>query len=109
MARGLDLTVTQTLSTARFRASLVYDDLHYPFDFIGDPGRIRTCDHSLRRRVLYPAELRGYFVRFAPATRQNGSVENAVVAEIVRIALRLLGAVVRSDHRVVEPVFGREG
>ena len=26
---------------------------------IGDPGRIRTCDHSLRRRVLYPAELRG--------------------------------------------------
>ena len=25
----------------------------------GDPGRIRTCDHSLRRRVLYPAELRG--------------------------------------------------
>lgn len=26
---------------------------------VGDPGRIRTCDHSLRRRVLYPAELRG--------------------------------------------------
>src|SRR5437763_2512280 len=28
-------------------------------DIIGDPGRIRTCDHSLRRRVIYPAELRG--------------------------------------------------
>ncbi len=25
----------------------------------GDPGRIRTCDHRLRRPVLYPAELRG--------------------------------------------------
>ena len=24
----------------------------------GDPGRIRTCDHRLRRPVLYPAELR---------------------------------------------------
>ena len=24
----------------------------------GAPGRIRTCDHPLRRRVLYPAELR---------------------------------------------------
>jgi hypothetical protein len=35
----------------------------------GDPGRIRTGDHSLRRRVLYPAELRGHCVRFAPATR----------------------------------------
>ncbi len=26
---------------------------------IGDPCRIRTCDHLLRRQVLYPAELRG--------------------------------------------------
>lgn len=25
----------------------------------GAPGRSRTCDHSLRRRVLYPVELRG--------------------------------------------------
>ena len=25
----------------------------------GDPGRIRTCDLPLRRRLLYPAELRG--------------------------------------------------
>ena len=25
----------------------------------GDPGRIRTCDRPLRRRMLYPAELRG--------------------------------------------------
>lgn len=24
----------------------------------GDPDRIRTCDHRLRRPVLYPAELR---------------------------------------------------
>src|SRR5690606_35138935 len=24
----------------------------------GTPGRIRTCDHPLRRRVVYPAELR---------------------------------------------------
>ena len=26
---------------------------------LGDPGRIRTCDHRLRRPVLCPAELRG--------------------------------------------------
>src|SRR6476661_435949 len=25
----------------------------------GDPGRARTCDLALRRRSLYPAELRG--------------------------------------------------
>lgn len=36
---------------------------------IGDPGRIRTCDHSLRRRVLYPAELRGLV---AHRTRRTG-------------------------------------
>ena len=34
----------------------------------GDPGRIRTGDISLRRRVLYPAELRGHCVHFARAT-----------------------------------------
>ena len=47
MPRGLDLTATQTLSTARFRAILVYDDLHYPFDFIGDPGRIEPATTRL--------------------------------------------------------------
>ena len=26
--------------------------------FSGAPGRTRTCDHPLRRRMLYPAELR---------------------------------------------------
>ena len=25
---------------------------------VGAPGRIRTCDHPLRRRMLYPTELR---------------------------------------------------
>ncbi len=29
------------------------------YELIGDPDRIRTCDHLLRRQVLYPAELRG--------------------------------------------------
>ena len=38
----------------------------------GDPGRIRTCDHSLRRRVLYPAELRGRELEIAePFVRQS--------------------------------------
>ena len=41
MPRGLDLTATQTLSTARFRAILVYDDLHYPFDLLATPAGIR--------------------------------------------------------------------
>jgi hypothetical protein len=27
----------------------------------GAPGRTRTCDHPLRRRMLYPAELRALF------------------------------------------------
>ena len=26
----------------------------------GAPDRIRTCDHPLRRRMLYPAELRAH-------------------------------------------------
>ena len=26
----------------------------------GTPGRTRTCDHPLRRRMLYPAELRAH-------------------------------------------------
>ena len=30
----------------------------YQLRLNGAPGRIRTCDHPLRRRVLYPTELR---------------------------------------------------
>jgi hypothetical protein len=30
----------------------------------GDPDRIRTCDHRLRRPVLYPAELRDRWPAF---------------------------------------------
>src|SRR5260370_42186801 len=40
--------------------------------------------------------------------RYNGPAANAVVAKIIRIALRLLGALVRLDDRIVEPVVGRE-
>ena len=32
--------------------------LHVPKLPNGAPGRTRTCDHPLRRRMLYPAELR---------------------------------------------------
>ena len=28
----------------------------------GAPGRTRTCDHPLRRRMLYPAELRALYI-----------------------------------------------
>src|SRR5260370_19155361 len=41
--------------------------------------------------------------------RCNGSAANAVVAKIIRIALWLIGALVRLDDRIVETVFGREG
>ena len=62
-------------------------------DFGGDPGRIRTCDHRLRRPVLYPAELRdhtsreaGSFpdanVKFVPLVRPGNL---AVIAEILRV------------------------
>ena len=32
----------------------------------GDPGRIRTCDLQIRNLPLYPAELRGHCIVFAP-------------------------------------------
>ena len=34
-----------------------------PPSIIGAPGRTRTCDHRLRRPVLYPAELRAHSSR----------------------------------------------
>ena len=37
-----------------YKKSLPYGKLF----LYGAPGRIRTCDHPLRRRMLYPAELR---------------------------------------------------
>lgn len=42
---------------------------HFPFD----PSRIRTCDRSLRRRMLYPAELwdQAYFI----LAEKEGSVK----------------------------------
>ena len=45
----------------------------------GDSGRIRTCDHSLRRRVLYPAERRSQFLRNASCSqmRLSGSISEA--------------------------------
>lgn len=36
-----------------------------PSEWIGAPGRTRTCDRPLRRRLLYPAELRA-LVRLGP-------------------------------------------
>src|SRR5690606_3930326 len=53
----------------------------------GDPCRTRTCDHRLRRPVLYPAELRG----LPRSRRGGGGVMSmgpglpAIVAEIVGI------------------------
>ena len=83
----------------------------------GDPGRIRTCDHKLRRLVLYPAELRGRRAGDAalshPAAPSaiagcgagEGLAAHPVIAEIVGVALRLLGFLVRRDHGVVETVL----
>ena len=41
--------------------------------------------------------------------RHDGLSPNPVVAEIIRIALRLVGALVRLYDRVVETLFSREG
>src|SRR5262249_53905816 len=49
-------------------------------EIYGDPGRIRTCDHSLRRRVLYPAELRGRRPRRLIASRAESG--NPAVAQV---------------------------
>ena len=68
-----------------------------PSSAAGDPDRIRTCDLPLRRRLLYPAELRGQ--QGLGATGGRGSVRpqpDAVGAEIVRIG-----------HRATRRVIGR--
>ena len=81
---------------------------------IGDPGRIRTCDHSLRRRVLYPTELRGRgqlvieagrHDRQLPRSKHARSEANPVVTEIVGVTFRLLDAVMGFDDSIVEAVF----
>ena len=48
----------------------------------GAPGRTRTCDHPLRRRMLYPAELRALInphhrCRSKPWLQQNPTVRSA--------------------------------
>ena len=43
-------------------AHVTYNLLHLQASPNGAPGRIRTCDHPLRRRVLYPTELRALVV-----------------------------------------------
>ena len=61
--------VLYQLSYAHHYSLLHYHNsarFHYNFEDLtmhaGTPGRIRTCDHPLRRRVLYPAELRAPYV-----------------------------------------------
>jgi hypothetical protein len=45
--------------------------------WFGDPGTIRTCDLPLRRRLLYPTELRGP-VRVLPQTPALSPLANAL-------------------------------
>src|SRR5690606_26807361 len=44
----------------------------------GVPGGIRTCDHRVRKPVLYPAELRGPTARL-DLVEQDGGVERGLV------------------------------
>ena len=58
-------TVTQRLfKKINFKKICKNNGLHI---FNGALGRIRTCDRSVRSRVLYPAELRVRFIQ----VRQN--------------------------------------
>src|SRR5439155_26303711 len=88
----------------------------------GDPGRIRTGDISLRRRVLYPAELRGRATSRAALSHLSGGCGNrlggsagccsgadAVVTEIVGVAFHFRDARLRLDDRVVKSVLVGEG
>src|SRR5580698_4201715 len=61
--------------------------------FNGDPGRVRTCDLPLRRRLLYPAELRGRSPRAALADpiALMGPLAKTGRSEIVRIRENLAG------------------
>ena len=49
----------------------------YQLRLNGAPGRIRTCDHPLRRRVLYPTELRapGVCTQFELLTQGSITVQ----------------------------------
>lgn len=63
----------------------------------GAPGRIRTCDHPLRRRMLYPTELRALLAAFhserrlqAPAIEQPLQKPSYPAAGCARQAGRML-------------------
>ena len=58
-------------------AHLTSNLLHLQASPYGAPGRIRTCDHPLRRRVLYPTELRapGVCTQFELLTQGSITVQ----------------------------------
>ena len=64
----------------------------------GAPGRIRTCDHPLRRRMLYPTELR------APGTTQPAVTLQLRLLWVIRWAL-----VSQSCQAPLTVVVGVEG
>ena len=52
-------SVNHTSATKAKRLTLLPPRLAQVIEKIGDPDRTRTCNHQLRRLVLYPVELRG--------------------------------------------------
>src|SRR5271170_7801605 len=64
----------------------------HEIDFIGDSGRARTCDLPLRRRLLYPTELRSRTGAAHGAARVSMRPGNdAVRRKIVGIGQDLAG------------------
>src|SRR5580704_12204215 len=57
----------------------------------GDPGRTRTCNRPLRRRMLYPVELRGRARSMRPGL-------SAMEREVVGVGPRSPGGVVLGEH-----------
>ena len=62
----------------------------FPSDWLGAPGRTRTCDQPLRRRELCPAELRGLEnSAYLLAIFELGALADRVRPTVLRASLQM--------------------
>lgn len=55
----------------------ILSDNRQLIDFVGDPGRDRTCDLQIRNLPLYPTELRDHAARHITASVPRAKSEGA--------------------------------
>ena len=78
-----------------------------PSSLIGAPGRTRTCDHPLRRRMLYPAELRAR-LWLQPTSRIQGALSLLEVANHRASLCFRLGLCSSSGAHVIHELSPRQ-